>query len=687
MLLNTVYLDTEKNIFFRIIFQNPQYLWIMNLSDDALWPELIEFHHYENNTRTGIFTKSEDIFRIIPNKISENDLRIREEAYEAISSLLDGTEKVFFKNSRNKLIKKTVENTGKTRIYIIRQLRRYWQRGLNRNALLPDLRNSGAKGFPRRQGKLKNGRKRIYSKGEGIFITDEIAEMFELVVEKLLFKNQKMSLMQAYSNHFVGIYRSKYPKADETNIPSYNQFSYYYRKNYKMNEVVKKRTSNIHYDKDIRALTSTSGYMNFGPGDRYEIDATIGDIYLVAEKNPEKIIGRPVIYFVRDVFSRMITGLYVGLENPSWVAAMIAMANAFSDKVAFCSKYGIEITSDEWPCYGLPASIMADKGELLSKQADVLVNALGIQLSNSRSFRADDKGGTEGLFLTVQAVFKPYAGGIVEPINGKKRLGKDYRLDATMSLAQFTRMMIRIVLHKNHNNVVKGYDFAEDMPTELAAVPIDLWNWGVQHRTGRLRPCDDKYVWMNLLPTATGTVSEEGIGFKGMKYGCSEAFKLGWFDRFKQTRPQKVVIAFDPRSTNTAYLNPNDGTNGYWECNLADKSRRFKSMSFSEAATVLKEAKTSEANANQKKNYLSSEFYQELEKIIEESRRKSVDNSKAKNCRGIKENRQHEKKLERLKIEKIADMKISEEKISECQLGADDDFCFPSANKFLIEDD
>ncbi|MDC9611690.1 transposase, partial [Pseudoalteromonas sp. GABNS16H] len=83
-------------------------------------------------------------------------------------------------------------------------------------------------------------------------------------------------------------------------------------------------------------MTSTSGNLNFGPGARYEIDATIADLYLVAEDDPAPIIGRPVLYFVKDVFSRMVVGMYVGLENPSWVAAMVALSNAFSDKTTYC---------------------------------------------------------------------------------------------------------------------------------------------------------------------------------------------------------------------------------------------------------------------------------------------------------------------------------------------------------------
>lgn len=53
------------------------------------------------------------------------------------------------------------------------------------------------------------------------------------------------------------------------------------------------------------------------------------------------------MYFIIDAFSRMVTGMYVGLEGPSWVGVMMAIANAVSDKTAYCCEYGISITKEE----------------------------------------------------------------------------------------------------------------------------------------------------------------------------------------------------------------------------------------------------------------------------------------------------------------------------------------------------
>lgn len=77
-------------------------------------------------------------------------------------------------------------------------------------------------------------------------------------------------------------------------------------------EIKRKRMGAKRYDKDMRGLLGTSNAQVIGPGSRYQIDATISDVYLVSRLDPSLIIGRPVVYVVIDVFSRLITGIYIG---------------------------------------------------------------------------------------------------------------------------------------------------------------------------------------------------------------------------------------------------------------------------------------------------------------------------------------------------------------------------------------
>ena len=88
-----------------------------------------------------------------------------------------------------------------------------------------------------------------------------------------------------------------------------------FKKQYPQVDNLKKRTNKIFYNKAIRPLNSTVNTQVIGPGSRFEIDATIADLYLVSTSSRRNIVGRPIIYLVIDVFSRMIVGFYIGFET------------------------------------------------------------------------------------------------------------------------------------------------------------------------------------------------------------------------------------------------------------------------------------------------------------------------------------------------------------------------------------
>ena len=77
------------------------------------------------------------------------------------------------------------------------------------------------------------------------------------------------------------------------------------------------------------------------PGTRFQIDATIADIYLVSSLDVNKVIGRPVIYAVIDVFSYRYR-IICRLEGPSWIGAMMALDNMVADKVHFVNSMGLK---------------------------------------------------------------------------------------------------------------------------------------------------------------------------------------------------------------------------------------------------------------------------------------------------------------------------------------------------------
>jgi hypothetical protein len=331
----------------------------------------------------------------------------RAKNFDLIQSIVCDEQAVYQK-VRAARVALVMKEKGSNKPTLYKLLRRYWQRGQNANAMLPDYKNSGAKGNKRQATDKKLGRPRIYTDGVGARVNEETERLFRRAIEKYLLTEKKHTFRFAY-RRFRDICQNRYPNTAEEELPTFWQIEHFYKREYTQVETIQKRASSIEYAKDIRPLSGTANANVLGPGSRFEIDATIADIYVVSNSERRNIIGRPVIYMVIDVFSRMVAGFYVGVESPSYVSAMQALTHALTDKVEYCKKLGFDIEFEDWPVIGLPDAILADRGELLGHQIESLERSFSVRIENTPPYRGDAKGIVERSFKTHQAIFIPGA--------------------------------------------------------------------------------------------------------------------------------------------------------------------------------------------------------------------------------------------------------------------------------------
>jgi hypothetical protein len=372
--------------------------------------------------------------------------------------------------------------------------------------------------------------------------------------------------------------------------PSLRQFRYWYEKDNDIFAVSRRRHTPRIYDKDMRGLLGTStGEVN-GPGDRYQIDATIADIYLVSRYHRDRIVGRPVVYVVIDVFSHLITGIHVGFEGPSWVGAMEALANAVLEKVAYCRGFGIDILPEEWPSVGMPQRVLGDRGELAGRMVDTLINNFGVTVENTAPYRADWKGLVEQQFKLLPARFKAYTPGYIQQ-DYQQRGGNDYRLDAVLDVDQFARILIFCVLAYNNSHVLRDYPLAPEMISDgVKPTPIHMWDWGIARRSGRLRTYPADQVRLSLLPSDMAKVTVHGIRFFGCFYSCASAINEYWFDKARQCGKWDVKISYDPRCMDNVWLQVPTEQSRFEVCSLTDRSRDHQDKSLWEIDQLRQEA-------------------------------------------------------------------------------------------------
>jgi len=229
----------------------------------------------------------------------------------------------------------------------------------------------------------------------------------------------------------------------------------------------------------------------------------------------------------------------------------------------------VNIDEEDWPCHNLPEALLADRGEIESKYIDTFSNSLHVRIENTPPYRADWKGIVEQYFNTINKKVKPLVPGFID-VDFRERGGKDYRLDAKLDIYQFTQIIIKCILTHNNTNSMKNYKRDELMINDnVSPVPIELWNWGIVNRSGRLRTFPEEIIKLNLMPKDKATVTEKGIRYKKMFYSCDHAIQELWFEMARNKGYWKVDISYDPRNMDFIYLRSADGR-GFEKCRLLD---------------------------------------------------------------------------------------------------------------------
>ncbi len=351
------------------------------------------------------------------------------------------------------------------------------------------------------------------------------------------------------------------------------------------------------------------------------------------------------MYFVIDVFSRMVTGMYIGLEGPSWVGAMMAIANAASDKVAYCREYGISIAAEEWPCYHIPAVILGDRGEMESKNADNLVSMLGVRIENAPPYRADLKGIIEQHFRTINSNATVFLPGRVKP-DMAERGGKDYRLDAKLDIRQFTTIIIKCVLYYNNSHYMESFEKSSRMmEAGVESVPLNLWNWGCRCCPGSLRVFPEEKVKLALMPTENANVTGKGVRFKGLYYSSQEMVDGLWFEKARSKGSYRLKVSYDPRNMGKIYA---------WDqeneiplpCYLLDWEKKYTGKQLGEVQYEQEKEKREKKRHQAQETEAKINLGREIDSIIKDAEKLSStqeNRPKSERIAGIRGNRKEER--------------------------------------------
>lgn len=586
--VNQVFRDTRSDRQFRLLWLDPvcSGTYIYWLDGKTSVPVMMPLTELEAGIEKGWLVEDEDPYAV-QMEASDSDREYRDAIWTRMKDALLDEPGIYDKKTRAMHLKRIEQESSEKVPNLYRRLGRYWQRGKTPDAFLPCFSARGGKG------KSRIGRANPPNRNGNEFgktLTIEDHRNFEAAIRKYYLTKKEPDLTSVYQRLLEDSYsvttegrdgpeaRRFKPKGE---LPSLRQFRHWYSKTRDVRQEVTARKGVTGYELTSRATTGKNEYGMMGPGSQYQVDATVGDIYLVSQFDRTDIIGRPVMYFVMDTVSRIVTGMYIGLEGPSWAGMMMALYNATTDKVDYCHQYGIEITEEMWPCHHVPSVILGDRGELESHKADNLVSMLGIRVDNAPPYRGDLKPVIESHFRTINATVKPLLPGWVMP-DDRQRGGRDYRLDAKLDLRQFTQIIIGCVLYYNTKHYMKGYEPNEQMlKSGVDPIPVKLWEWGIQNCSGALRTYPKDTIRLALMPKDKGSITEKGVYFKKLYYSCRKAKEGQWFEKARKDGRYPVEISYDPRDMKTVFVWEKDGSAAI-PCTLLNWEQRFSGKSLDE---------------------------------------------------------------------------------------------------------
>ncbi|WP_238360531.1 Mu transposase C-terminal domain-containing protein [Iningainema tapete] len=287
---------------------------------------------------------------------------------------------------------------------------------------------------------------------------------------------------------------------------------------------------------------------------------------------------------------------------------------------------------------------------------ETLIPNLNVRIENAAPYRADWKGLVERYFRTIHGHVKPFLPGYIDT-DFKLRGGRDYRLDSRVDLDQFTEIIIHLIRYHNNHHYLANYDREEMMITDLVnPIPIELWKWGIENRSGRLRTFPEDIVKLNLMPNNKATITARGIKFKGMYYSCDKALKEYWFEKARSNLLSKsdksLDISYDPRKLNFIYVRSPDGRN-FEKCFLLDHQERYSNKNIHDIEYLLAYEERLHQKSQGNELQACVDLIADIESVVSRSEKLAevaVDDrvSNSQKVAGIRENRADEKAKRRL---------------------------------------
>lgn len=364
-------------------------------------------------------------------------------------------------------------------------------------------------------------------------------------LNKFYFSYQKNSLKTAYTMMLKAKYCDENGKL-VADYPTFNQFRYFYRKRKSKQNYYISRNGLTNYQRNNRPLLG-DGVQEYAkaPG-MGMLDSTICDIYLVNEEGG--VIGRPILTACIDAYSSLCCGYSLTWESGVYSLKQL-MHNVIADKQELCRKHGITIGTQEWNSSLCPGVLITDQGAEYKSANFEQIAELGIKIVNLPVYRPELKGSVEKFFSIIQDLFRPYlkGKGLIEP-DFQERGAHDYRKDASLTLEQFEKVLIRCILYYNSQRIIENFPYTEEMiKDEIQPYASNIFQYGLSLDGVNLVSISREQLILTLLPRTTGKFTRFGLVVNNVRY------RNKYFAE-KYLSGGNVIVAYNPDDSGNVWL-------------------------------------------------------------------------------------------------------------------------------------
>ena len=422
-------------------------------------------------------------------------------------------------------------------------VKRYLMSGLDPFSLLSQTGKKSKSGL---HYSTKTGRPPMFE--QGIPLTDELREIFDDCCKHYLSGREKSYattydwMLTKYFTARVETQTSKGVVVQNKLLPIDQRPTKSQMENYIVTHTSAKarrvcKTSKREYRNNERMLVSDNLLNVHGPGDLFEMDEVEMDVSIVSEVDPTKVIGRPIVHAMVDVYSRMITAVSVSLENNSVLGFTNCLLNLGEDNKQLCRRYGLELKDGLWNINVLPNRLRSDRGsEYRSKEVKRICNELNITLELVPPAMGSLKGQVEQLFHQYHSVQN-------DLLEGRglitKRYDSNHHRHAVLTLDDIWVFVINQTIAHNMMTMSQ-YPMTKDMlEKSVHPIPLELWDYGCT-KYGAPRPIVnlDQFEY-SIRKEVRARITRKGIEWNGLYYIANDPWLA---EQITKTRRSSVPL-------------------------------------------------------------------------------------------------------------------------------------------------